>query len=125
MNHTKIALLFFASILLLKFELFAQEKLDKEPFPSGGIGELAKNVKYPEEAMKANIEGKVIVKAVINEKGEVVETEVLKSLGHGCDEAAVEAVKVTKFTPGEKNGKKVKAEVTIPISFKLDCDKKK
>lgn len=124
MKYTKIALLIFASILLLKFELFAQDKLDKEPFPAGGMGELASKVKYPEEAKKDNIQGKVIIQTVVDEKGDVVETKVLQSLGHGCDETALAAIKATKFTPGEKDGKKVKATVVIPISFKLDSNKK-
>ncbi|MFH1197224.1 MAG: energy transducer TonB [bacterium] len=120
MKHTKIILLIFASLLLLKFELFAQDKLDKVPFPAGGIEELAKNVKYPVEAKEAKIQGKVMVKVVVDEKGKVVETTILQSVSHGLDEAAINAIKATKFTPGEKDGKKVKAEVVIPISFKLN-----
>jgi TonB family protein len=63
------------------------------------------------------------VKAIVDESGNVVESKVLKGIGHGCDEAAVAAVKSVKFNPAVKDGKKVKAEVTIPLSFKLNKDK--
>ncbi|MCF8240633.1 MAG: energy transducer TonB [Melioribacteraceae bacterium] len=97
----------------------AQDDLDKQPFPVGGIKAIMKNVVYPESAVKEGIEGKVIVKAVVSEKGEVISTEVIKSAGKALDDAAEAAIMKTKFTPGEKDGKKVKAEVTIPVMFKL------
>ncbi|MBK7632582.1 MAG: energy transducer TonB [Ignavibacteriales bacterium] len=113
-----ISLLF---ILFFGINLFAQEeKLDKFPEPVGGIEQMIKNVVYPQTAKDAGIEGKVIVKAIIDEKGNVVETEVVESVNTDCDKAAMDAIKKTKFTPGIKDNKPVKAEVTIPIMFKLD-----
>lgn len=117
------SILIFA--LFLSFQIVAQEKLDETPKVKGGIQELAKNIKYPESAKKEGIMGKVLVKAVIDENGDVLETEILKSVTKDLDAAAVKAVKLTKFTPGVMDGKSVKAEVTIPISFKLDEKKKK
>ena len=62
---------------------------------------------------------------MIDKNGNVAETEVIKSVREDLDNAAIKAVKMTKFEPGIKDGKKVKAEVTIPIKFKLDDYKKK
>lgn len=113
MNTTKS--IFF--LLLLSFSLsFAQEK---QPFPKGGLEAIMQNVNYPEEAKKAGIEGKVFIKAVIDNEGNVVSTEILKSDNDELNKAAVNAVKATKFIPAEKDGKTVKSEVTIPIMFKL------
>jgi len=114
----------FYSFLFLFFlfglDVFAQEdKVDVMPEPVGGIEQILKNVVYPKAAKDAGIGGKVIVKAVINEKGNVVETEVMKSVSEGCDKAAVDAIKKTKFTSGKKDDKPVKTEITIPIMFKL------
>ena len=53
-------------------------------------------------------------------KGGLQNAEVEKGVNKDLNSAAVSAVKDTKFTPGENDGKKVKAEVTIPIKFKLD-----
>ena len=112
-----ISLLF---ILFFGINLFAQEeKLDKYPEPVGGIEEMIKNVVYPASAKEAGIEGKVFVKTIIDELGNVTETSIIKSVNDDCDTAAMDAIKKTKFTPGIKNNKPVKAEVTIPVMFKL------
>jgi len=112
-----ISLLF---ILFFGINLFAQEeKLDKYPEPVGGIEAIMKNVAYPKSAKDTGIEGKVIVKFVVDEKGNVSSTEVMKSVNDELDKAALDAIKKTKFTPGIKDNKPVKAEVTIPIMFKL------
>jgi len=106
--------------LFLGINVFAQEeKLDKYPEPIGGIEAMIKNVVYPVSAKAAGIQGKVLVKTIIDEKGNVVETEVLESVNADCDKAAMDAIKKTKFTPGIKDNKPVKAEVVIPVMFKL------
>ena len=45
--------------------------------------------------------------------------KVIKGVGGGLDEAALDAIKQTKFTPGKQKGKPVKVQVSIPIVFKL------
>ncbi len=127
MKMIKYAAIIFAGILLVNVSTFAQEKaIEKMPDPIGGIRGIAKNVVYPVEAKKAGVEGRVVIQALVDENGDVIKTSVVKSLGSGCDEAALKAIKKTKFTPGMNKGKKVKAEVTIPVSFKLnEGDKKK
>ena len=114
----------FSHLVLIFFlagvSTFAQEKdLDKVPMPEGGITAIAHNVVYPQSAKENKIEGKVIINAVIDEKGNVVSTSVEKSLNAECDKAAEAAIKKTKFNPGMKNGKAVESEITIPIMFKL------
>ncbi|MFA3783323.1 energy transducer TonB [Melioribacteraceae bacterium 4301-Me] len=96
--------------------LFAAEQM---PSPIGGIAEIAKKIVYPEAAKQAGIEGKVFVKAYVDEKGNVVKAEIIKGIGYGCDEAAINAVNNTKFTPGVKDGKPVKTQVAVPILFKI------
>ena len=106
--------------LFLGINLFAQEEnLDKFPEPIGGIEAMIKNVVYPVSAKESGIQGKVLVKTIIDEKGNVVETEIIESVNADCDKAAMDAIKKTKFTPGIKDNKPVKAEVTIPVMFKL------
>jgi len=92
---------------------------DQMPEPVGGYEAIYKSMSYPEMAKKAGIQGKVYLLAYINEKGGVDDVKVVKSLGGGCDEAAVEAVKKTKFTQGKLQGQSVKVKLTIPINFKL------
>lgn len=97
-----------------------EETAEEMPSPVGGIKAIAENVVYPEVAKRAGIEGRVYVKAYINEEGMVVGTEILKGIGGGCDQAAITAVVNTVFLPGKKDGKPVKVQVSIPIMFKLN-----
>jgi TonB family protein len=92
---------------------------EQMPSPIGGIKAIAEKVKYPIEAKENGIQGRVFLKAFIDETGDVVNVELIKGIGSGCDEAALEAVLNTKFNPGYQNGKAVKTKVTIPIMFSL------
>lgn len=93
--------------------------VEKMPQIIGGIQALAKNIVYPEEAKKYGIEGRVFIRAFVDEKGNVVKAEVMKGVGFGCDTAALSAVQKLHFIPGEQKGKPVKTQVTIPVTFKL------
>ena len=92
---------------------------EQMPAPIGGLAALIRKIKYPELARHARIEGKVYLMALINENGGVDNVKILKGIGGGCDEAAIAAVKATKFTPGKVKGKNVKVKVALPITFKL------
>ncbi len=92
---------------------------EKMPSPIGGIKAIAEKVNYPESARKNNITGRVLIKAFINEKGIVDKVEIIKGLSEDCDSAAMAAIKKTKFIPATQRGKKIKAQVTVPIFFSL------
>lgn len=94
-------------------------KVEEMPEPIDGIKSIQEKIIYPEIAKRAGIEGKVFVMAFINETGHVDDVKIIKGIGAGCDEAALNAVKETKFTPGKQKGKPVKTQVSIPIVFKL------
>jgi TonB family protein len=100
-------------------------KAEVMPEPIGGISAIQKRVIYPEIARKAGIEGKVFVQVFIDEKGNVIKTKILKGIGSGCDESALEAVKATKFTPAKQRGKYVKVQIVVPVLFKLNKSKMK
>lgn len=94
--------------------------VEQQPEPIGGLEGIQKRIVYPEIAKRAGVQGRVFVKAFVDENGNVVKVELLKGIGAGCDEAAMEAVKNTKFSPGKQRGKPVKVQVSIPIVFKLN-----
>jgi len=90
------------------------------PMPIGGISAIMKNVVYPAEAKNLDIQGQVIVKAIVDEKGSVEKVEVLKSVDEMFNKAVIDAIMKTKFIPGkQKDGKQVKASVVIPVNFRL------
>ena len=92
----------------------------------GGIKALGdfirNNTIYPELAKEMALEGTVYVTFIVNEKGEVVDTKILKGVGGGCSEEASRVVnKLPKFKKPGRNemGKPVKTIMNLPIVFKL------
>ena len=75
---------------------------------------------YPEIAQEAGIEGVVIVQAFIDEKGRVKETAILKGVPNtGLDEAAMEAIRKTRFKPAKQRERPVGVWISIPVNFRL------
>ena len=74
---------------------------------------------YSEEARKAKYQGSVTLQIVVDEKGVPTEIRVVKKLGLGLDEKAIEAVSKWRFKPGMKDGKPVAVLATIEVSFRL------
>jgi TonB family protein len=79
------------------------------------------NIKYPAEARKAGIQGKVIIKYVVQKDGTVAKARIEREIGGGCGEAALKVINaLPKMIPGTKDGKAVDVEMVIPVQFKLD-----
>jgi TonB family protein len=74
---------------------------------------------YTEEARRAKLEGGVLLKIVVGADGVAKNIQVVRSLGLGLDEKAIEAVSRWKFRPGEKNGQPVDVTATIMVNFRL------
>jgi protein TonB len=94
--------------------------VERMPELIGGLETLQKSIIYPEIARLAGIEGRVMVSFVIDEKGNVLNPVVVRGIGGGCDEAAIEAVKKAKFIPGMQRGMPVRVRFTLPITFRLN-----
>jgi TonB family protein len=74
---------------------------------------------YSEEARAKKISGTVIVHMLVDEQGAPTQVEVVRSLGHGLDEKALEAVLTYRFTPGMENGKAVPYPINTEVNFKI------
>lgn len=87
------------------------------------ISYVANNLKYPEAAKKGKVEGTVVISFVVNKNGKVEKIKTTKSLGSGCDEAALAVIKKMQkeitWTPGKHKGKTVAVEMALPFKFKL------
>jgi protein TonB len=93
--------------------------VEQMPELIGGLGSIQSKINYPEIAKKAGVEGRVIVQFVVDESGGVIDPQVVRGIGAGCDEEAIRAVRQAKFTPGKQRGKPVKVKMSLPITFKL------
>lgn len=85
----------------------------------GGTAKLSADVKYPQIARQAGLEGLVVVKIVVNADGTPSDPVILKSPGAALDNAAIEAVMMQKFKPGRQRGRAVAAYMAIPVRFRL------
>ena len=74
---------------------------------------------YSEEARKAKFQGTVVLYVVVDEKGQPRDLKVVRPLGLGLDEKAIEAVQKWRFRPGQLNGKPVSVAATIEVNFRL------
>ena len=74
---------------------------------------------FSEEARKAKYQGTVLLAIVVTANGVASDLKVVKSLGLGLDEKAMEAVRQWKFKPGYKDGKPVAVAATIEVNFRL------
>lgn len=82
---------------------------------------LSNNVKYPEEAEKAGIQGRVIATFVVEKDGSVSNAKVVKSVDPLLDAEALRVISaMPKWKPGKQNGKVVRVKYTVPLSFHFD-----
>jgi protein TonB len=81
---------------------------------------LQKNIKYPAQARRMGIEGRVFVQFVIGVDGAVSQVVILKGLGAGCDKEAIRVIsKSPNWIPGKQRGKPVRVRMVVPLIFSL------
>jgi periplasmic protein TonB len=95
------------------------------PEPIGGMSlwhqYLAKQLKYPKQAVRAGVEGTVFVSFVVNKDGSIQDITILRGIGMGCDEEALRVIsQAPKWSPGKQGGKPIRVRMRMPIRFKLN-----
>lgn len=98
--------------------------VEDQPKPPGGMPGfykyVGKNIKYPNQARRMGIEGRVFVQFVVDKDGTLTDVKSIKGIGAGCDEEAVRILKgAPKWKPGKQRGRPVKVRMILPITFKL------
>jgi TonB family protein len=104
--------------------VFEPNNLDKAPSFSGGtpalIAWLNENFRYPAEARKNNIQGKVRVRFVVDENGAISDINVVKKVDELLDNEAIRLIKtMPKWIAGVQAGQNVRSYFTLPIAFNL------
>ena len=102
----------------------AYETVEQMPqFPGGTTGlmqYLAKNVKYPVDAQKEGIQGKVFVQIIVDENGKVSNAKIVQGISPSLDAEALRVVyNMPQWRPGMKDGKPVSVKYAFPINFRL------
>lgn len=92
-------------------------------FPGGQIAMLQylmKNIKYPEQAMKEGIQGRVAVRFIVEKDGSISDVKPVLSVHPLLNKEAVRVVEsMPKWSPGKHNGKPVRVRFNLPVMFKL------
>lgn len=104
------------------------EQVEKMPqFPGGEkalLDYISRNMRYPTEASRYGIQGKIVVEFIINELGKVSDVSVLHGIDPDIDYEGLRVISsLPDWLPGEENGKKVSVRYTIPLTFRLEVDK--
>lgn len=78
------------------------------------------NLKYPEDAVREGIQGRVMVDFIIDKDGKVTDVRVVRGVDPELDAEAVRVISASpKWRPGRMNGQKVRTSVTVPVEFRL------
>ena len=93
-------------------------------FPNGGMAALMKyltdNIRYPEAAKKAGIQGRVIVQFVVDKDGSIKNVRTLRGVNSDLDAEAIRVIQsMPKWKPGTQKGEPVKVKYTVPVMFRI------
>ncbi len=81
---------------------------------------LVENVRYPKEMADSSVQGRVIVKFVVEKDGSITDTKVVKSVHPTLDQEALRVISaMPKWIPGSQNGVRVRVKYTLPVTFRL------
>ena len=127
-SETKVT----APVEVPKQDTHVEEEVTEEIFtiveegaePDGGYEKfyeyIKKNLKYPSQARRMGVEGKVYVQFIVDKDGSLNDIKAVKGIGAGCDEEAERVIKeAKKWKAGKQRGRAVKQKIVIPIAFKL------
>ena len=127
----KVALMMFVLLFSFMTSTAQTKKNDMEycivemmpQYPGGQIAMMKyimENMKYPEQAMKKGIQGRVAVSFIVEKDGSISNVRPIHSVHTLLDKEAVRVVKsMPKWSPGKQNGKPVRVQLIVPIMFKL------
>lgn len=102
--------------------------VEEMPEYPGGMSEfmkfIAKNIKYPADALQGKVEGRVIARFVVCKDGSISDIEIMRSVSPSLDAEAVRVLKLMpKWKPGRQRGRAVPVKFTVPVTFRLEKPK--
>ncbi len=117
-----------SSVLAWNHEPYKMSSVPQIPKYPGGTDAMyswiADNIIYPAEAVKAKIEGKVIVEFIISETGSVENPKIVKGVTPSLDKEALRIIgAMPRWEPGRAHGNPVKTSFTVPVTFRLAKDR--
>jgi TonB family protein len=108
-----------ASAFLVPLSAFQETVYDPGDGVTAPVLTTKTDAEYSDSAQKARYQGAVILSVVVDARGEPRDVEVVRKLGLGLDEEAVEAVKQWRFAPGTKDGQPAAVRTRVQFTFRL------
>lgn len=98
--------------------------VEEQPSPKGGMkafyAHVNSTIKYPSQARRMGVQGRVFVQFVIEKDGSITQVEIIRGISDTCDKEAIRVVSsAPSWNPGKQRGKPVRVKMVLPISFKL------
>lgn len=124
-DNMVIELIPYIDIKTAATEADVYEVVENMPeFPNGGMTALKKylsdNIRYPEAAHKAGIQGRVTVQFVVGKDGSIGNVSILRGVNADLDAEAIRVISsMPKWKPGTQKGEPVKVKYTVPVMFRL------
>lgn len=124
-DNMVIELIPYIDIKTAATEADVYEVVENMPeFPNGGMTALMKylsdNIRYPEAAHKAGIQGRVTVQFVVGKDGSIGNVSILRGVNADLDAEAIRVISsMPKWEPGTQKGEPVKVKYTVPVMFRL------
>lgn len=108
----------------LSKEAEVYESVDKMPQYPGGPSALfeflSKNIRYPIDAEKKGVQGRVVVSFIVEKDGAITIDKILKSVSPSLDNEAIRVIKsMPTWKPGKNKRKKVRVKYSVPVTFRL------
>lgn len=110
------------------FSLYALNEVDDSPtilFSDTSMTwekYVKKNLRYPDEAFRNDIQGSTIIRFIVEPHGRVTNFDIEKELGAGCSLEAIRLIRALRFLPGIKDGKAVRTRVEFVVHFVLPSE---
>jgi protein TonB len=93
--------------------------VEEQPRIVGGRARLQEAIQYPKEARQKGIEGRVIVRFVVNEQGQAEDLEVVRGAHELLNSEALRAIREMDFKPGRQRGEVVKTQMALSVPFRI------
>jgi TonB family protein len=91
-----------------------------QPYLIGGMSALQSSIQYPAEAKRKGIDGRVLVQFVVEKSGEIDSVRTLRGVHPLLNEEALRVVQQTKWKPAVEDGKPLRVQMALPVTFRLD-----
>jgi periplasmic protein TonB len=100
--------------------LVVEEQASFKGGRSAWIKFVNENLRYPEQAKRMGIEGRVYLSFIVDKQGQIHDIKIARGIGAGCDQAALEMLKTSpEWMAGKQRGRDVNSRMQVAVTFKL------